>query len=245
MSSIPPSENLFSRSLVEAWRADGASPAELRRGYGRFTRKRPARRALQRLLGGLVLGLLLGVGLAQAASSVPWRRFFAQAATVRPGARPAVPARAVPVVAPLAAQPELPVVDHASAPPAAPGSVVVVDGSSHVTLPSGASSAPYVQQLWQQVAAALRADDFERAQAALLEVERSAGGGERDAARLARAQLLASHGRTAEALALLNELQAHAQSKVVREQSTELSAWLAKNRGSERSTQPGLEIKQP
>jgi hypothetical protein len=248
MSSTPPSESVVARSLVDAWHTDTPSPAELRRGYARFTRVQPTQSALVRLASGLALGLVLGVGMAQGASMVPWQRWLGpQEVTVQSTAKPAAPAPAVyGGNTPLAPQPDLPV---APLPPAAPAPVPraqpATDSAPRLALPSSASAIPYVQQQWQQAAAALRANDFKRAQAALLEVERSVSGGERDAARLARAQLLSSHGHTAEALQLLGDLQAHAQSSVVRDQSRNLSARLEKTGEQQRSAEEPAETKQP
>lgn len=247
MSSTPPSESVVPRALVDAWRSDTASPAELRRGYARFTRVQPKQSAVARLASGLALGLLLGVGLAQGASMLPLQRWLgAQEVQVHATPQVATPAatRAGDVAA-IAPQPDLPSVESPTATPSPTLRPHPVADSARVALPSGSSSVPYVQQQWQQAAAALRANDFAQAQAALLEVERSVGGGERDAARLARAQLLSSHGRTSEALQLLRDLQAHAQSGVVREQSRSLSARLEKIAESQRSTEQALENKQP
>lgn len=264
MSSTPPSKSALPRALVEAWHADVPSPAELRRGYGRFTRRPPARRGLVRLASGLALGLVLGVGLAQAASVAHSRWVTAREVAARQTAKKASPARAPRRALQIVPQPSLPLAPEPSAMPLPPEpSAAAVapspfsaplparslpasaDGSSRLAPPSGSSSAPYVQQQWQEAAAALRANDFARAQSALLKVERSAGGSERDAARLARAQLLASHGHTAEALALLNDLSVHAQSSVVRDQSTGLLGRLRQNDEPHRSSEPGPEINQP
>lgn len=265
MSSIPPSKQALSRALVEAWRADVPSPAELRRGYGRFTRKPRASQGLVRLASGLALGLLLGVGLAQAASVAHTRWVAAQEVALRATAKRAVPARAAHGTTPLVPQPPLPATSEAPAasvtpaasvapsasvaPPAsaAPATAPVRSAPSALDGPTSPSrsSAPYVQQQWQQAAAALRANDFTQAQSALLEVERSVGGSERDAARLARAQLLASHDRTAEAIVLLSDLSVHAQSSVVRDQSAGLLSRLRQKENQHRSTEPSPDIKQP
>jgi hypothetical protein len=271
MSSIPPSKQALSRALVEAWRADVPSPAELRRGYGRFTRKPRASQGLVRLASGLALGLLLGVGLAQAASVAHTRWVAAQEVAVRATAKRAVPARAAHGTTPLVPQPPLPATSEAPAvsvtpaPSVAPTSITpavgptsvapatsgpgrsaanALDGTSKLAS-SSRSSAPYVQQQWQQAAAALRANDFAQAQSALLEVERSVGGSERDAARLARAQLLASHDRTAEAILLLSDLSVHAQSSVVRDQSAGLLTRLRQKEEPQRSTEHSADIKEP
>ncbi|MES1184329.1 MAG: hypothetical protein ABUL60_10965 [Myxococcales bacterium] len=271
MSSIPPSKQALSRALVEAWRADVPSPSELRRGYGRFTRKPRASQGLVRLASGLALGLLLGVGLAQAASAAHTRWVAAQEVAVRATAKKAVPARAAHGGTPLVPQPPLPatsespVVSVTPTPSVAHTSVTsavgpttvapatsgpgrsatsALDGTSRLTARSH-PSAPYVEQQWQQAAAALRANDFAQAQSALLEVERNGGGSERDAARLARAQLLASHDRTAEAIVLLSDLSVHAQSSVVRDQSAGLLSRLRQKENQHRSTEPSPDIKQP
>jgi hypothetical protein len=243
-----------SRSLVDAWQADTASTAELRRGYARFTRRPPAQSAIARLASGLVLGVVLGVGLAQGASMAirpRWLGVQEKMAQVKAPAPTKAKAKAkAPTPAPPAApvsiapQPDLPVaVQPISTPtPASARSAAVPNiGAMRSAPPSSSSAIPYVQQQWQETAAALRANDFERAQTALREVEHSAGGSERDAARLARAQLLSSHGQTTEALVLLRHLQAHAQSAVVREQSRSLIARLESS-ARERAAEPAPEI---
>lgn len=264
MSSTPPSKSALPRALVEAWQADVASPAELRRGYGRFTRRPAARRGLLRLASGLALGLVLGVGLAQAASVAHSRWVTTREVAARQTAKRASPARAPRRALQIVPQPPLPLMPEPSATPVPPepsatpvasgafsslpparSLPATVDGSSRLPSPSNSSSAPYVQQQWQQAAAALRANDFTRAQSALLKVERSSGGSERDAARLARAQLLASHGHTAEALTLLNDLSVHAQSSVVRDQSVGLLVRLRQNDEPHRSSEPSPETNQP
>jgi hypothetical protein len=102
---------------------------------------------------------------------------------------------------------------------------------------AGPASAPEVDAQWRRAAAALRDDDFERARSALIEVERSAGIDEADAARLARAQLLASRGHRDEALALARVLAEQARPTLVRENARRLVARLIEeeNARSDRS----------
>jgi hypothetical protein len=70
-------------------------------------------------------------------------------------------------------------------------------------------------------------------------------GSERDAAQLARAQLLASQGRTGEALALASELAQHGSSQVVREKARDLSTRVQQSAAADRSFPPAPAINQP
>jgi hypothetical protein len=183
----------------------------------------------------VAFGIVLGVGLAQAASLVQ-RRWFARElqVTVPPGQGGA---RAPTVVAssPHAA----PTVNPVAAPSAAPHVVGVVSGRAAAPAPA------FAQEQWQRAAQALRDHDFARAQAAFLQIERSVGGAEGDAARLARAQLLASYGRTEEAQTLASDLQEHAQSALVRGKARALLTTLTKIDISHRSSEPAPAINQP
>ena len=91
----------------------------------------------------------------------------------------------------------------------------------------------------------LRSGDFNGAHQALLELERTTSGGERDAARLARAQLLSSHGRGSEALALSRDLEAYASSSSVRDKARDLRERLTKNVEQDRSPSASPGINQP
>jgi hypothetical protein len=109
----------------------------------------------------------------------------------------------------------------------------------------GAFPASVQQQQWQRVAAAMRARDFVAAHAALRELELLTQGSEREAVLLARSQLLASSGRSGEALTLARELEQGARSPIMRDKARELRARLQENPSPERSNTPGAAINQP
>lgn len=238
MSSIHPEPAELPGPLVEAWRADLASPAELRRGYARFIRRRPAGGAWRGLLRLVAVGLVLGVGLAQAASLAQKRWFGQRELESAPHGqhgskkKPALPVprqRPAPVASSSAAPSE-------EAPPLA---------SAGPARPTSAPAPTFVQEQWQRAATALRDHDFVAAESAFIQIERSVGGAEGDAARLARAQLLASYGRSAEARALASDLQEHAQSALVRDKARALSTRLSKIDTPDRSSTPSPAINQP
>jgi hypothetical protein len=102
-----------------------------------------------------------------------------------------------------------------------------------------------VERQWQRIAAALRANDAISAESQLVELERATGGSERDAAQLARAQLLASQGRVSDALALARQLAQRSTSSVVRDKARELSTRLQQQLGADRSFPPAPAIHQP
>ena len=104
---------------------------------------------------------------------------------------------------------------------------------------------PYVQPQWQRAAEALRRGNLLEAEAAFVDIEKRAAGGERDAARLARAQLLATSGRAAEALAIASELQARTQSSIVGSKARELAVRLTKKDAADRSSERGAAAKGP
>lgn len=248
MSSTRPNESIVSVPLVEAWRADTASAGELRQGYARFMRQQ-ATSGVPRIARWLVVGLVFGVGLAQAASiAVP--RLLGSPGRQELNAAPAKPAPQNPPARPAVAKPSAVEVEpqpgDAAEKPAA--EKPAFPGASAQTLapaPGAAAGARYVQQQWQQAAAALRDKDFAKAHTALSEIERSAGSSEREAARLARAQLLASHGRTAEALSLANELTERASSSLVRDKAHDLLRQISEKSPTQRSIKPGTAINQP
>jgi hypothetical protein len=253
MSSTPPDSRFLPRSVVEAWRADTASSLELRAGYARFSRRRARRSAVPRALS--VAGvLLLGIGLAQAAALLPARWFRSPGAAPRPSASGAASSKARPSkpsvpqersTAPLT----IPTEDQAALVPAPAAPPPVAPGSTPLPRPPAAApaSSPEVDEQWRRAAAALRDDDFERARSALIEIERSAGSDEGDAARLARAQLLASRGHRDEALALARVLAEQARPTLVRENARRLVAKLIEeeNATSDRSIEQLGEDKLP
>lgn len=226
MSSPRVDESAVPRELSQAWRADRASIAEVRRSYARFVEKQRSRRRPVRFALWVVIGTLLGVGLAQAATHAPWRWLGMGSNVTRSPQRFTPADEALPTRRAAAESPAA--VAWQTAPVASEPDVASV--SSHAAPLRGvaaASAAPVVemtpiQAQWQRASLALRAGDFANAHQALLEIERSAPGGERDAARLARAQLLSSHGRAAEATSLLLALEQGAQSQLVRRKAREL-----------------------
>ncbi len=242
MSSRQSETHALPAALVEAWRADRSSPAERRHRYARFVKTQRRRRALPRTRYWVLGGVLLGVGLAQAASSMPrvWLGFeervntspSAEGKQPRPRSAARMPAAALSVaLAPV---------------PSAVSTLELGRSAWSKSGAAGAAAAPsIVQEQWQRAARALRENDFARAEQALFDLERSPGGGERDAARLARAQLLAKHSRFAEAGVLLDDLRQHARSELVRRNARELLTSVARSGELDRSMEPNADTNQP
>lgn len=216
------------RALADAWRADRAWPGEVRRSYERFLRKRraPPRSLAASLTRWVPLGILLGVGLAQAASLVPWTWSAGREQATRissPTSKRLASAEPAPLPhVELAASAAPPVL----APTAAAERVAAPKLASSVVAPKLAPSAAAarMQARWQDAARALRADDLVSAEQALSEIELNTSGDQRDAARLARAQLLLSHGRADDAMPILKDLSEHATSKLVRDKALGFAA---------------------
>lgn len=249
MSSRASEQNPLPKSLVDAWRAARPVDSELQRGYSRFLRRRKPRRSVAIWGRWVVGGVLLGAGLAQAATSLPWRAWARTEVE-----RPAPPERArEPVKASsIAPQPSLPVApsaEPASALPAevsqarAPRKVDVPQAAAPATSPSAATF--HVQEQWRLAADGLRTGNTTQAERALLELERTARGGEREAALLARAQLLVRTGREDEAIRIATELDRSASSSVVQGKARELLASRSKNAEQERSREGAAVINQP
>jgi hypothetical protein len=252
MSSNPISDNPLPAAFVEAWRADVASAAELRRGYARFLRGQRATRRVPLVARWIAAGLVLGLGLAQAAVSGPWRWLAPspEPQVVPQPALPALPAPALPARSlggghsgPAPAAVPAPAAIAESSRAAAPR--VIGGGPALARSASSPSSVELVQRQWQRAARALRVDDFDDANHALLEIERSSVGGEREAARLARAQLLASHGHATEALGLARDLALSAASPLVRSKARALTDKLSPSGQQDRSVSPSEVTKQP
>lgn len=256
MSSLPPEASVVPPALGQAWHGGKPSAGELQRGYSRYLRRHAPKRKPFGIARWVIGGIVLGAGLAQAATVTPWQRWFGQNQVVlprapSPHAAPALEPRrpaAAPVVevAPtpdVALAPSAPVVASAPAAAASASAAVPARSAAVPTAPSAASFR--VQEQWRLAAEGLRSGNFNQAQEALLELERTTGGGERDAARLARAQLLSSHGRGAEALALSRDLEAHASSSLVRDKARDLRLRLTKNSGADRSASELPGINQP
>lgn len=258
MSSLPPEESVVPPALGQAWHAAKPSAGELQRGYSRYLRRRSPQRKAFGIARWVLGGLVLGAGLAQAASMTPWQRWFGQNQVVLPHA-PAAPNKLDSTKTPVVEAAPAPPLADAPAPsgtavvapaPVAPAPVALPANAAtpapSVAAPTPSSAASFrVQEQWRLAAEGLRSGNFNQAHQALLELERTTGGGERDAARLARAQLLSSHGRGAEALALSLELEAHGSSSLVRDKARELRLRLTKNSAADRSTVDLPGINQP
>lgn len=255
MSSLPPEESVVPPALGQAWHAAKPSAGELRRGYSRYLRRRSPQRKAFGIARWVLGGLVLGAGLAQAASMTPWQRWVGQNQVVLPHA-PAAPNKLdftkTPVVEAAPAPPLVDAPAPSGTPAVAPATTPVAPPANAATpapsvaAPTASSAASFrVQEQWRLAAEGLRSGDFNQAHQALLELERTTGGGERDAARLARAQLLSSHGRGAEALGLSLELEAHGSSSLVRDKARELRLRLTKNSAADRSAVDLPGINQP
>lgn len=241
MSSIPDSSSAPPQALVQAWRADRPSPGELQRGYAQFLRVQAPRRRAPVLARWLVIGLICGTGLAQAASAV-FRHFSPQTQAVRapepPRGNAASKHASQPQPVPAASGPAGPADLPQLAPEPVPSAGTHTRARSLERAPAPSSSsaaAAEVARQWQGVAGALRANDATGAEVNLLELERTTSGSEREAAQLARAQLLASQGRSSEALAVTSELEQRSTSSVVRSKARTLAARLQKSSEQNRS----------
>ena len=233
MSSLLPEDAHLPSALVEAWREDVASEAEVRRAYVRFLRVRtvrPRAPALQ-IAGWVLIGMFLGIGGVYAASAGPWTSLWRRSV---PPAQP-TPARELalhrraPKVASRAPEPPHEPEEPAPALSAAPSSAPNAAAAAR-PLPSVAAS-----ENWQRAARGLRERDFDSASAALLELEAHGDLAERETAQLVRAQLLVSQGRQGEARSLLRALQGSARSPAVREKATALLEQSEKSALSQRS----------
>jgi len=215
-------------SVLDAHRARGAEPADIQRAYLRFSWAR--RRAPRHLpvVRWLLAGVAVGFGVASAATLIQPRKVAgappsesakAAAATAKHravGVAPhstaveTAPSVVTPVAVPAERQPlsTRPSSSPLGAEPRAP------------TLPSAASTAGASE--WQRAAAALRGGDLPTADAALAKLESSASLRDRQAAELARAQLLVGRGRVSDATPTLQRLAREGDSPVIRSQAATL-----------------------
>jgi len=215
-------------SLIEAHRAHGADPADIQRAYLRFSWAR--RRAPRHLpvVRWLLAGVAVGIGVASAATLIQLRKTAelapiesaqAVAATAKHrrvgfGGRSTAAEQAPAVAAPVAAASE-----H---PPLSPRPSSSTSGAEpHPAALPSASSRPGASE-WQRAAEALRGGDLRTAEAALAELENSQSLHDRQAAELARAQLLVRRGRAREALPTLQRLAREGDSPVIRSQAATL-----------------------
>ena len=214
-------------SVIEAHRAHGADPADIQRAYLRFSwarRKAPRHMPVVRWL---LAGVAVGFGVASAATLIqppkaaappPSESAKAAVATAKQrrvgfGGRSTAVEQAPAVVAPMAAPSERPPLSMR------PSSSTLGAEPHAGTLPS--ASLPSASQ-WQRAADALRDGDLPTAEAALAELENSHSLHDRQAAELARAQLLVRGGRAGEAIPTLQRLARDGDSPVIRSQAATL-----------------------
>jgi len=222
-------------ALVHAHRADRAAPADIQRAYLRFTwarRKAPPRPVLRWLFAGMAIGL--GVASAATVIQQPSKRSSSPSQLVEAAGPAKAKARASGRAAAKHASEEakalpepLPVAsakasEAAAAQPAASTSSVPWPHSAPPSsaLPSMASAASSSE--WQRAAAALRGGDLSAAEAALSKLSQSESPSDRQAAELARAQLLVERGRVAEAIPTLQRLAREGGSTIIRSQAASL-----------------------
>jgi len=215
-------------SVVDAYRADQAHLADIQRAYLRFTwarRKAPPRLSVVRWL---AAGAAIGFGVASAATLLPTPRIHSAkptnsaeviAAPSKPrprggGARRLVSQEESAPADPLPISSEQRPALTAPQPPSRTSS----GAAQRLPAPPSAASAPHASD-WQRAAAALRSGDLSDAEAALSKLSQSDSPRDRQAAELARAQLLAGSGRVAEATPTLERLAREGTSPLIRAQA--------------------------
>jgi len=227
-------------SVLEAHHANAVSPADIQRAYLRFAwarRKAPTRFAVLRWLSA---GVAIGLGVASAATLLPPPKVHSaapaeRAETSAPAAKHHAPMRAARKPA-LNDEPTLveptPAASERSAAPSPLSSRLSNDAlrvappRMPVPVPATAGSTASASD-WQVAAAALRSGDLPTAEAALAKLEQSDSLRDRQAAELARAQLLVGSGRTSEAIPTLRRLALAGNSPVIRAQAASMLQNLA------------------
>jgi len=222
-------------ALLTAHRADEADPADIQRAYLRFSWAR--RKAAPRLTVArwLVAGVAIGFGVASAATLIPPPRVrtappIASAEASAPSAKQralkragqnsavdAAPAFIEPQPQPLSTSSERP---PAPLPPEPAHGTFAVLPQRAPALPSSVAAGSASD--WQRAAAALRGGDLKAAEAALAKLEQTGDLRDRQAAELARAQLLVGRGRVAEARPTLQRLAREGSSAVIRSQAADM-----------------------
>jgi hypothetical protein len=235
------------RSAVgQAWRRGEPSDAVVGRAYERFLQKREQRRRgalLLRPAAWLALGTLLGVGSLYAATAGPWP-FLGRAATPPADmASLATSGRAAVAVRPSARASATPA---ASTEPRAPAQAAPTSSASASpgTLPR-APQGKTARDDWQRAARGLREQDFASADDAFRRLAARGDAPEREAALLARAQLLLSQGRYATAHELAERLAASAESSSIRRSAAELAQRASQFTQSQRSFDPAPSTNSP
>ena len=231
-------------ALVQAWRDACENQTQARQAYAKFSVRRGARRpvTLVAVAGWIIAGMLLSVGSLYAASAAPWPSLgLPSTPRVLEARQSKIPRSADRHPKPqLSAPPALAIATS----PSRPTSVVP---GKNPPLASGESAAATIAapEQWQRAARGLREGDFAGANAALRQLTSQTSGAEREAAQLALAQLLLSHGQSAEAVPLLRALQASARSSSVRRKATELLLRREESSAPERSFEGSVETHQP
>jgi Tetratricopeptide repeat len=205
------------RRLREVWRMMDPSPTELRAARAKFrsARSGPARRRILPVI--VALAVVLVAVAASAAARVAWRRI-------------ALPSRETPLpVASVAARMPKAPSSEPSGPLLAPAPTASIASIASTALPLASAErdrpnrhapltavapaaptpvAPLAPEssAWLEAAAALRAGDYARAEAAFSDLARSRDGHTRDAARLARAKVWIAQGRGDDARGELDDL---------------------------------------
>ena len=215
-------------SVIDAHRADQAHPADIQRAYLRFTwarRKAPPKLSVVRWL---AAGAAIGFGVASAATLLP-----------PPRTHSAKPAESAAVSAASSKRRANGLTGRSSASHEEPAPVELPPASSEqppaARLPRASSSTPAGNAQrspapssgestasasdWQRAAAALRSGDLSAAEAALAKISQSDLVRDRQAAELARAQLLARSGRVAEATPTMERLAREGSSPLIRAQA--------------------------
>lgn len=266
MSSPTIDEPVISPSLAQAFRDGCENTAQARMAYARFVRRRSSPRRSALVVGGCaLLGMLVSIGSLYAANGAPLRWLGVAGAASEPErARPrpkrlaAAAVQASPVFpvasAPTSRAPTIALVAPTQTAEAAPAATMtgrgapVASASREAAVTASASEATRLRsasEQWQRAAEGLRDGNFESADAALGAVIARSSGTEREAAQLARGQLLLSNGRRAEALTLLQFLQHSAELSSVRRKAGELVLRAQRNAAEDRSRARGAGANQP
>jgi hypothetical protein len=211
-------------SVVNAWREDLASSAELRRAYTKFIWRRRERARPWRFGRWALAALVFSGGLAFAAVGVRYVRSARVASDSLTSAlttdRSAVAEHSSQRVRRRVAAPEASTsaAAEASQPPAqSPTMEAAVPRASTAPVRAAPSaSAGSGSSAWQRAAKGLRERDVAATEAALHELETSGSAADGEAARLIRSQLLLAVGRVTEAEQQLEKLAAEARSPAVK-----------------------------
>jgi hypothetical protein len=168
----------------------------------------------------VLLGLAIGVGSVQAATLAlrSWKSMSAVNHLMASPSAKSVRRIVIPESAPLAPPRE----ETPESAPLAPPREEPPSDSDPSPARGGKAARPVRSERWKRAAEGLRDGDLTRADVALGELVRSGSSDEREAAQLARAQVLLRQGQSEEAERLLRSLQSSARSPLVRSQAAEL-----------------------